>query len=248
MSLLKKVFCAALLAGSASSFGELPIPPAPTAFVTDHSGLLQTETRMKLNRFLHEQQQQTGHQLIVWIAPSLEGASLEEWTNQAFRRWGVGSKQKDDGVALFLFTQDRRARIEVGYGLEGELTDAQSGRILREVLFPSLRANEPDRGVVQAVQAIVAAIQGAAAPAERGMRGLALGLILIGLIGTLIMMALFRSGGGGSGGGPGARGTRGSRGSGGSWIGGGFGGGGYPGGGFGGGGGSSGGGGASGGW
>jgi uncharacterized protein len=235
--------CSSLLA-------DLPIPPPPQAFVTDRARLLKPATVQALNAQLQQEQERTGQQVVVWIAKSLEGASLEDWTNQAFLRWRIGQKDKNNGVALFLFTEDRSARIEVGYGLEPVLTDALSGRILREIVFPELQAGDPDEAVQEGVDAILAVIKGEELPVPsswtQGMRGLILIVSTIGLI--LLLSALagrYGGRGGPRGGGPWTGGPPG--GSPGSW-GGGWGGGGFGGGGFSGGGGMSGGGGASGRW
>jgi uncharacterized protein len=200
-----------VLAGS-GTLSALPIPPAPSRYVTDQVGLLQQATQQQLNQQLYEHDEATGQQVIVWIAPSLEGEDLNDWTNRAFRQWGVGDRELNRGAALFIFTEDRAARIEVGYGLEGALTDLQSGRILQEVLFPDLRAGRPDQGVRQAIMAILAAIEGETGsfPADPDGGKLAL-LIFFGTLGLILLVTWL-----GSRRGPGGRGGSGS----GPWIGG----------------------------
>lgn len=230
------------------AWADLPIPPPPQDFVTDRAQFLKPATVQALNAQLQQEQEHTGQQVVVWIAKSLEGASLEDWTNQAFLRWGIGQKDKNNGVALFLFIADRSARIEVGYGLEPVLTDALSGRILREIIFPELKAGNPDAAIQDGVDAILAVIQGEELPLPspwtQGVRALILILSTIGFILLLSSLAGRYGGRGGPRGGPpGSSGPwRGG------WGGGGWGGGGLGGGGFSGGGGMSGGGGASGRW
>jgi uncharacterized protein len=142
-----------------------PIPPAPAAWVTDTAGFLSAGTVRTLDARLRAYEQQTGHQVIVYIAPTTGGAPLEDWTVRAFKQWKVGRKGLDDGAVLFVFSQDRKLRIEVGYGLEATLTDAQASRIIREAIEPELRAGRPDAAVTAGVDRLLQTIGGEAAPA-----------------------------------------------------------------------------------
>jgi uncharacterized protein len=225
------------VAGSARADGT-PIPAAPTQFVTDRAGFLSPGFAAQLTRQLEDYERGTGHQLIVWIDRTLGGEPLEDWTAKAFKAWGIGRKQQNDGVALFIFSDDRKLRIEVGYGLEGNVPDARAGRIIQNDMVPRIRAGDRDGAVKAGVDSLIAAIGGAPEPARPGARGSPLLTLLPVLFFVVVFFLLRRhpwallliaSGrGGGWGGGRG-------------WGGGG-------GGGFSGGGGSSGGGGASGGW
>jgi uncharacterized protein len=230
------------------------IPPAPQRWVTDEAGLLSPAVRQALDQRLERYERATGHQVIVWIAQLPEGQSVEDWTARVFSAWGIGRKGQDDGVGIFLFPAARKVRIEVGYGVEGQLTDLQAARIINEQLTPRMRQNDPDGAITAAVDGVLAALGGEpggpppAATGEQGQpRGMGLaqkvilaiaGLFLLGLLIThpslavYLLFSIFSGGGGGRGSGFG---------------GGGFGGGGG-GGGFSGGGGRSGGGGASGSW
>jgi len=140
--------------------GQVPIPPSPTRWVTDNAGLLSAQTRDTLDARLKAYQTQTGHQIIVWIGESTGDTPLEDWTIHAFSAWKVGRKGLDDGLALFLFTQDRKARIEVGYGLEPVMTDARASRIIRDDIVPNMRQGNGDAAVTSAVDAILATIGG----------------------------------------------------------------------------------------
>jgi uncharacterized protein len=139
---------------------SVPIPPSPTQWVTDTVGILSPETRDNLNQRLRKYERATGHQILVWIGSSTGDTPLEQWTIAAFTKWKVGRKGIDDGAILFLFTQDRRVRIEVGYGLEGTLTDAVSSEIIRHDIEPKMRANDPDGAVSAAVSDILSVIGG----------------------------------------------------------------------------------------
>jgi uncharacterized protein len=160
---LARVACAALVvfALAAPAWAQqVAIPPAPTQWVTDNVGLLSSDTRNSLNQRLENYEHSTGHQIIVWIGASTGDTPLEEWTINAFTAWKIGRKGLDDGAVLFLFAQDRKVRIEVGYGLEPVLTDAISSEIIRHDVEPQMRANNPDAAVSSAVSDILATVGG----------------------------------------------------------------------------------------
>jgi len=215
------------------------IPPAPTEFVTDHAGFLSPAYASQLSRELEDYQRGTGHQLIVWIDRTTGGVPIEDWTVKAFTAWGIGRKGHDDGVALFVFSDDRRMRIAVGYGLEGAVPDARAGRIIQNDMAPRIRAGDRDGAVKAGVDALIAAIGGAPEPRRPGSNASPVGVLFPVLFFIIVALIARRH--------PWAWLLIGS-GRGGGWGGGGWGGGGGGGGGFSGGGGSTGGGGASGGW
>jgi uncharacterized protein len=240
---LAAIVVAGVAAAASARADGTPIPAAPTQFVTDRAGFLSPGFAAELTRKLEDYQRGTGHQLIVWIDRTLGGEPLEDWTAKAFKAWGVGRKDHNDGVALFIFSDDRKLRIEVGYGLEGNVPDARAGRIIQNDMVPLIRAGDRDGAVKAGVDSLIAAIGGAPEPARPAARGSPLLAFLPVLFFIVVFFLLRRHpwallfigsgrGGGGSGG---------FSGGGGGWGGGG-------GGGFSGGGGSSGGGGASGGW
>jgi len=242
------VALAALVVGAAAATARAqgtPIPPAPTEFVSDRAGFLSAGYIKELRIQLADYERGTGHQLIVWIDRTTGGDPIEDWANRAFTAWGVGRKGVNDGVALFIFSDDHTLRIEVGYGLEGNVPDARAGRIIQNDMVPLIRKGDHDGAVKAGVGSLMAAIGGAPEP-KRPPSAVALGTQIGGVLMLIILAFILNrasryryvsSGGiGWWGGGWG----------GGGWGGGGWGGGG--GGGFSGGGGSSGGGGASGGW
>jgi len=220
-------------------------PPSPTRWVEDPAGFLSSATRTTLDTRLASYERSTGHQVVVWIGKTLEGAPLADWAVRTFAAWKVGRKGLDDGIAMFILADDRTIDIEVGYGLEDKVPDAIASRIIREVMAPRLRAGDRDGAVTAGVDALLAAIEGRPwtgtptnAPPTGGrslftwiVGGLALAAFLVFAVTHPRMAMLFLWTVMGSG-----------RRSGG------FGGGGLGGGGFGGGGGRSGGGGARGGW
>ena len=180
---------------------ETPIPPAPTQFVTDTAGFLSPSTTDNLSRRLAQYQRDTGHQVLVYIGKTTGDAPIDDWAVRAFEKWKIGRKGLDDGIALFIMAQDRRLRIEVGYGLEGDVPDALAGRIVNEIIVPRIQSGDRDGAVTAGVQAIIGAISGqgaglppAQAPARRNgrqSRPLTLGQIIIyGIIGIVILVIL----------------------------------------------------------
>jgi uncharacterized protein len=148
-----------VLAAVAGPAGAAPaLAPTPTAWVTDRARLLAPETVERLDARLAEVERASGRQVLVFIDRSTGGVPLEDWTARAFAAWHVGRKGLDDGVVLFVFTEDRRLRIEVGYGLEATIPDARAARILSEVVAPPLKAGQPDRAIEAGVDALLSAL------------------------------------------------------------------------------------------
>lgn len=158
-------FFAAAFALAAAPFAPgsaraLEIPPAPTTRVVDRAELLSPAAEARIEEKLAAHETASSDQVVVAIFRSLEGGSLEDFSIRLAEAWKIGSAEHDNGVILLVFTEDRRSRLEVGYGLEGRLTDAMSDRILRGVLAPRFREGDFDGGVEAAVDAILATIRG----------------------------------------------------------------------------------------
>ncbi|MGB8151604.1 MAG: TPM domain-containing protein, partial [Candidatus Cybelea sp.] len=202
---------------------------------------LSENARASLENELHAYESATGHQIVVWIGQTTGDVPLETWTGETADHWKIGRRGKDDGAVLFLFMQDRKARIEVGYGLESALTDAASYRIITNVIRPRMRANDVDGavsgGVAAMLKTITPSYSGVPAQPEEAQAQPLTGedaavFVILGLLFLFALVAIV------------AKGGRGGY----LMTGGGFGGGGFGGGGFSAGGGGFGGGGASGGW
>jgi uncharacterized protein len=237
---------AALAAVGAAVAATEPLPPAPARWVSDRAGVLSSAAATRIDAKLEAFEKQQGTQILVAIFRRLPpDEALEDWTQRVAESWGVGRKKQDDGAVLFIFVDDRQLRLEVGYGLEGALTDLESKTILDDVLVPRLRAGDWDGGIDAATDAIIAAVRGEftpdAVPRARGggSPGFLPFLFFLAVVIAINLFARFARRGGLGGGG----GFRGGGFGGGGFGGGGFGGGGF--GGFSGGGGSFGGGGAS---
>lgn len=241
------------IAGAETAITPPPGSPTPATsatppahWVTDHAGFLTPAVGHELDARLGDFDQRTGHQVLVYIDHTTGGVPIEDWAVKAFERWRVGRAGIDDGAVLFVFSDDHKLRIEVGYGLEDRVPDVVASRIINERMVPRIRSGDNDGAVRAGVDALLTAIgstPGKGVPPEpageriSGVK-LVIGIVvLIFLLGFAIthprlawlMLLSIGSGRGGGGGG-------------GGWGGGGGGGG------FSGGGGRSGGGGASGSW
>ena len=154
--LLAGAFASAVIAAAAD-----PLPPKPTQFVSDRAGILSPQTIAALNSRLEAFERDTSNQVIVATFPNVpDGYVLEDFTQRTAEAWGIGQKKDDNGVALFVFPNDRRTRIEVGYGLEGALPDAIAKRIIENEMVPAFRAGDFNSGVSRGVNAILQAIRG----------------------------------------------------------------------------------------
>src|SRR5262249_32059939 len=137
------------------------LPPKPTRYVTDKVGVLPSDRAERLNATLEKFEQDTTNQLIVWVDRSVpEDFTLEEVTVQAFRKWGVGQSGKNNGIVFFVFTENRKTRIEVGYGLEGAVPDAVAHRIQDEEILPRFREGDYAGGIEAGCAALIAAAKG----------------------------------------------------------------------------------------
>lgn len=227
--------------------------PALTGRVVDQAELLDTQAEARLTSMLAAHEEATSEQVVVVTVPDLQGQGIEEFGVQLGREWGIGQKGEDNGALLIVARDDRKIRIEVGYGLEGRLTDAQSSVIINRIITPAFREGDFTRGITEGAAGMIQVLGGDPLRTADMRPAMPMGAQEpggLGILGFFLMLvAIFVIGGG--------RGGRGGgRGAGralllGALLGGmgrGGGGGGFGGGGFGGGGGGFGGGGASGGW
>jgi uncharacterized protein len=139
----------------------IALPPKPTDHVTDRAGVLKYNDVTMLDGKLSQFERQTSDQILVYIDQHLPpDTSIEEMGSEAMRKWGVGQKGKDNGAILFVFVGDRKMRIEVGYGLEGSLTDARSKHITSTVIKPEFQRGDYAAGVMKGVDAMLATVRG----------------------------------------------------------------------------------------
>lgn len=154
------IYIAAFAAACTMTAGaaEFQVPPTPNHYVTDGSGALSSGTRTSLENELRAYEQATGHQVIVWIGDTTGNVPLETFTAESAHQWRIGRRGKDDGAVLFLFMKDHKIRIEVGYGLESSLTDADSYRIIQSVIRPRMQAGDVNGAVSSGVAAMLTTI------------------------------------------------------------------------------------------
>ncbi|PYP90274.1 MAG: hypothetical protein DMF61_00770 [Blastocatellia bacterium AA13] len=143
-----------LLATAFAGAAETPIPAAPARWVTDDAGFMSVDAARSLDRKLEAFALATGRQFIVYIGKTTGGPPIEDWAVRAFEAWKVGRKGLDDGIALFIMADDHQVRIEVGYGLEPQVTDLAASRIIREIIVPRIQAGDHDGAVTAGAAAI----------------------------------------------------------------------------------------------
>lgn len=140
--------------------------PTPSGFVTDTANLLNANERQSLEATLTQLKSETGNEIAIITIPSLEGEPIEDYAVKLFEQWGIGQKEKDNGVLMLISKEDHAVRIEVGYGLEGAVNDAKAGRIIRDVIAPQFREEQYGEGLTQAVAAVAAELKGESALPE----------------------------------------------------------------------------------
>ena len=137
------------------------IPPVPAAYFNDYANVVSSATAAQLNQTLENFERQTSEQIVVAIFPKMQSdSSVEDYTVRVARSWQVGQKDKNNGAVLFVFVQDHKMFLQVGYGLEGVLPDALCKRIIDEQISPRFRAGDFDGGLTAGVQSILAATKG----------------------------------------------------------------------------------------
>ncbi|MFM7329340.1 MAG: TPM domain-containing protein, partial [Bacteroidota bacterium] len=226
---MKKLLLLPALLLASTAWSQHAIPSHEGRWVHDEAGVLSAGTVSSLESILKAERDSTSNQIAVLIIKSLEGDEISSFANRVFREWKLGQEKKDNGVLFVVAIDDRKVRIEVGYGLEGNLTDLISSRIIRNEVAPHFRRGDYENGIAAGTMAIVQAISGTYKNTDRSTGGKVSG----GGIGRILMLLLIififsrrgRSGGSHWRGGSGWMGPMGGfGGSSGSWGGGGGGG------------------------
>jgi uncharacterized protein len=188
----------------------------PQGYVSDFAGVVDAASRERLEQYCAVLEKSTGVQMALVTVPSLGGEPVDDVANALFRKWGIGQKGKNDGILLLLSIQDRRSRLEVGYGLEPDITDGMAGDTLR-AMAPYLRGGRYGDAFLQAASDIgtrisrarnVALDTPAPQPHQRRSRerGIPFGVLVGGVILFFVLSSLMRGGRGGRGGGGGGTG------------------------------------------
>src|SRR3954468_23348612 len=137
---LAALLCAGL------AFAAKPFPPAPRTYV-HNEGVISGSTADHIGRRLSALEQKTGHQFVVALFQSLDGDNLEKYSNLLYKEWKIGGKKGNDGLLFLVFQKDRQWRVEIGYGMEGTITDLEAAEIAREFAVPKFKAGDYDGGV-----------------------------------------------------------------------------------------------------
>jgi len=132
--------------------------PAYEGYVNDFAGIIEPDTKEKLIQLTRDLEAKTGSELAIVSVKSLEGKDIETYSNELFQQWEIGKAKADNGVLLLVALQERKVRIEVGYGLEGVLPDGKTGRILDQRVLPYFKEGKYGEGLYAGAQAIAAEI------------------------------------------------------------------------------------------
>lgn len=150
----------------------IPVP-ALRGRVTDDANILSAATKDHISALLKAHEDRTTNQVAVLTVTTLDGEAIEEFVTRVFGKWRLGLKKKDNGVLIIVAVKNRRMRIEVGYGLEGVLTDLKAGRIIDTIMAPRFKAGDFDGGVTAGVLAVIALLEDkdAQLPVDTGGQG-----------------------------------------------------------------------------
>jgi len=219
---------------SVAALSPQPLPTGINAYVMDQAGMLDPEMEQKLTAFLRQFEHSDSTQVVVVTVPSLQGREISEYSIELATNSGLGQKKLDNGVLLLVARAERKVRIEVGKGLEGELTDLRAGRIIDTEITPLFKQGRFAAGIAAGVEAIVASIRGeySGAGADKNKERNPFGWLIIllflvpgllpfgsrrGRSGFIFFPGGFGGGRGGSGGFSGGGGGFGGGGASGSW-------------------------------
>jgi uncharacterized protein len=196
---MKKLFFFFILLISFLTFPAYGLEvPKLQGYVNDYAGMITPSAKSKLEDGLRAFEQSDSTQIVILTVPSLEGENLEEFGIKVAEAWKIGQKGKDNGAILIVSKQDRKIRIEVGYGLEGRLTDLAAGRIIDLVIKPRFQQGDFDGGFIAGVSSMIAATRGEfkaePGPVRQRQRGVPpfLSIFLFFGIFTLILGSLSR--------------------------------------------------------
>lgn len=133
--------------------------PFLTGRVTDNAQVISMDKRLVITEMLKAHEEKTGNQIAVLTVSTLNGANLEEYAVEVFDSWKLGQKGKDNGLLIVVVPGDRRMRLEVGYGLEGQLTDGMAGSIIRDVITPHFKEKDYGTGIEEGVKAVISVLE-----------------------------------------------------------------------------------------
>lgn len=191
---MKKIILTLLLLFSVASVSAHSTS-APVGFLNDYVGLLSESEAKALEIKLANFEATSSNEIVVVIIPELDRETIELFAVEQFQEWGIGKEKQDNGVLLAISVKDRAVRIEVGYGLEGALTDIQSKAIIDSEIVPAFRAGNYYAGIDRAVDKIILATKGEyvpEAPVSQGGDFLPFGFVVL-FLGLMAINRLFSS-------------------------------------------------------
>lgn len=153
--------------------------PALSGRVVDDAHILSQNAVATLTRELDDYERGTSNQVVVATIKSLDGNTIEEYGYQLGRHWQIGQKGKNNGVLLIVAPNERKVRIEVGYGLEGVLTDALSSQIIQTIILPDFRSGNMEKGITSGTEAIISVLGGNGVPATNSGNDLSMWAVLL---------------------------------------------------------------------
>jgi uncharacterized protein len=169
----------------------LSVPAAPDNYVNDYANMFSDTTKQALNKQLADFDHATSNQIFIATFPSLEGESLEDFTMRLAEKWRAGSHTNNNGVLIVFFKNDKKIRIEVGYGLESVIPDARAGEIIQNVITPRFHEGNFDTGVKDAVNAIIASTTNTYHPASTTQQQVGVGQTIFIMIFLILVWPIF---------------------------------------------------------
>jgi uncharacterized protein len=133
---------------------EDPVFPNYSGFINDYTGTISSEWKSRMNELALKVEKDTGCEIAVAVIDNLQGMEIEEYAVKLFEKWGIGKKAQDNGILLLISIQDKALKIEVGYGLEGIITDLEAKRIIDDVIIPRFKLNDYNTGIYNGIAEI----------------------------------------------------------------------------------------------
>jgi uncharacterized protein len=206
---------AVCLAVARADTDSLLVSLRPQGYVSDFAGVMRPEDREATERLLAEVERSNGNQIAVVTVRSLDGGQVDDFATRLFERWGIGRKGQNNGILLLAAIEDRKVRIETGYGVEGILPDAATGRLLDQHVLPAFKRGDYSGGLRSGAEALAAVVRSGTAPsAQKETRTLPGGCGILFIIAVILLFIRYpwllihillsggssRGGGGGFGG------------------------------------------------
>src|SRR6478609_9268194 len=163
-SLVALILCWTFAFGQLAAFAQVPVPPL-SGPVVDQTGTLSSDEIDSLAKKIRDFEARKGSQISVLIVPTTQPESIEQFSIRVAEAWKIGRKKVDDGAILLVAKNDRKLRIEVGYGLEGALTDATTKRIIDEIIAPRFKSGDFAGGITAGAERMIKVIGGEPLPA-----------------------------------------------------------------------------------